>query len=88
MVFAALPVGKGEIVIYYYGLLVCEYLSFSGTHFKTFEESVVKVTIDTFMKWMSRIPETATDRHIVQHSVWKVPAPFCAIRYVENRRYL
>lgn len=40
----------------------------------------MEVTRDVFMKETNRLQETATDRNMVQRSVWIDLAPFCAMR--------
>lgn len=87
-VFAARPIGKGTVVGYYYGSLVYEDLSAAGSRLKTYGENIMKVTKATFSKWANRLPETATDRNMVEHPVWIVPAPFCAMHFVKDGRYL
>lgn len=51
-------------------------------------ESIMKRTRDTFHKLSSRLPVTATDRNIVQHSVWTVLAKVCATCFANDVRNL
>lgn len=48
----------------------------------------MKVTKETFLKWMNRLPETATDRNMARHTMWIIPAPFRAMQYVNDGGYL
>lgn len=66
-VSAAQPMGEGTIVGYDYGFLVYENLNSSGSRFKTYGESVVEVTRETFRKWENRLLKTA--RTTVRHPV-------------------
>lgn len=59
-----------------------------GSSFKMYIESIMKVTSETFYKWVNRLPVTTTDRNIVQPSVQIVPTLFCAMLYVNNGRHL
>lgn len=40
------------------------------------------------MIWGHHSHEKVVQRDKVQHNVWILPAPFCAMRYVNNGRYL
>lgn len=50
-----------------------------GYHINRGGEGIMKVTRETFLKWVTRLPETVTNGNVVQHSVWIVPSPFCAM---------
>lgn len=87
-VFAAQPMKKGSIVRYYYGSLVYDYFSSTGSRFKTYGESVMKVTRETYLGLTNQLLETAMNRNMGHRSVRIVTALFCTIRYLNGRRYL
>lgn len=48
----------------------------------------MNVVWETFLKRTSRFLETLTDWNIMHHSMWIVPASFCAMRYMNDGRCL
>lgn len=42
----------------------------------------------TSKKWVNHLPETVIDRNEIEHPVWSVPAPCCAMQYANDERYL
>lgn len=85
-VLVAQSVGRESTVGQFYGSVAYKDLSSSGSRFKTYVESIMSVSMETFLKWANSHPETAKGRETVQYSVWIGPAPFCAMCYVENER--
>lgn len=63
-VFPVRTVGKGRMAGYYYGSLVYVDFSSSGSRFETYEENVLKVTVETFVKCVSRFSKTTPDRNM------------------------
>lgn len=86
--FAAWPVYKGSIADYYHHSLVYHDLCSGGPRFKMHGKTKMTETWEMFLKWTNRLPETAADRITLQHSVWIVPASFCAIPLCERRELL
>lgn len=46
------------------------------------------VSVETFEKWVLEVPKRVKDRNKIERSVWIVPHPFCAKRYLKDERYL
>lgn len=84
--FAARPADEESIVRYHYGSLVYDKLSCDGSCFKMFGKSIAMVTRESLLKLEKELPETATDRDMVQHPVQIEAAPFCAMHYVDGGR--
>lgn len=76
-----------SIVGYYHGSLVYENQSFRRSLVRTYGKSIVEVTRDAFLNGVNWILETATGR-IIYYLVLIIRSPFCAMRYVNDRRYL
>lgn len=87
-VFGAWPVRMRSIKDYYYGSLVYGNLRSGGSQFKSYDNSIMNITKNTFLKWKNPPPVLVTVRNKVQHPVRIVPAPFYAMRYVNNQSYL
>lgn len=83
-VFAARPLGKRNIVGFYYGTLLCKGFGFTASSFKSYGQTIMKATRQTFSKLGNRLQESAMDRNMVQHLVWMVPVLFCAMCYLNN----
>lgn len=87
-VFATRRVVNESLAGYYCSLLVHENLRSGGSVFKTYGESIMTEVRKAFLKWMSRLSETATNWNLVEHPVRKVSATFCAMCCVNNSSYL
>lgn len=48
----------------------------------------MQLTVRTFRRWGNELAEKETDIHLVDHKVCIVPAPQCAMRYINYPRYL
>lgn len=46
------------------------------------------LTADTFRKLENDLSEKFMDKERIGHKLWKVPARFCALQYVNDARYL
>lgn len=86
--FAVQPVGMGRIVGYYYGSSVYEGPNSGGFRYEMSGNRAVNVTSEIVLKWAKRLPETATDRNAVHCPLQILPAPFCAMPYVNDGEYL
>lgn len=86
--FAAGPVGKRTIMGYYYGHFVYEECSPAGSLSGMHSENKLKRTKETFMNLANRLPDTVTDKNMVQQLWWRVSAPFCTVHYDNDGRYL
>lgn len=75
---------KARILRYYYDSFVYGHLGSGVSGFRTYGESIMRVTRDKFRTWTNRLPEMAMDRSVVYHPVRIVPIPFCAMRYVNQ----
>lgn len=75
---------RESIVGYYYGLLVYENLRSGASRLKTYGQSIMKITKKRLLKLANRLLAMTKDSNRVQHSVEIVPAPFCALRYVND----
>lgn len=53
-----------------------------------YEEGVMKVTTETFRKLRKELPVSVVSKDEIEYSVWTVPAPLCAVRYINDARYL
>lgn len=53
-----------------------------------YEKRIISITVQTFIKGKVRILDMVVDRNGTEQTVWKVPAPFCATKYVNDARYL
>lgn len=51
-------------------------------------ETIIKVTREMLMKWANWLPETAMAGNMMQIPVWVVSVPFCAMRHMNNGRYV
>lgn len=47
----------------------------------------MKVTQKTFLRWANLLPDSVSDRNLMLHPVWLVPAPCCAVHCVNDGRY-
>lgn len=61
----AWPFVNGSIVRYYYGSFVYEDLISGGSRSETYDEGIMEVTKEMFLKWANRLPEMATARKMV-----------------------
>lgn len=48
----------------------------------------MEVTAESFRRWAVELNENVSDNEGQKHSVWVVPSPFCAMRYINDPRYL
>lgn len=48
---------------------------------------IMKLTKDIFPKWASRLHEKVHDRDNVEHNMWIVAVPFCAMLHINYRGY-
>ena len=87
-VFADKNLGEGQLVGWYYGSLVYSDLSGLPQKYKTYSEGIMCVTVDDFEKWSMVVDHEVVARNGVRHKVFIVPAPFCAMRYINDPRYL
>lgn len=44
--------------------------------------------METFRKLANELNERVTEKHGVVHKIWIVHVPFCAVRYLNDARYL
>lgn len=73
---------------YYHKSLVNEDLTVVNRSNKTYGEHAPVLTKETMQKWANHVGDSATNKDKVQHSVWIISAPNCAIPYVYYGRYL
>lgn len=78
--FAVQPVDKRTVVGYYDGSIVYENLSFGRFFFKAYGERMMKVTEESFRKWVNRLSDMETCRNMAQPSLWIFSA--CFVRLV------
>lgn len=86
--FANGAFGNVEMVGHYHGSLVHSDLTKERHKMQTYEEGLSQVTADIFKMWGNELAERMTDSDGNEHKVWIVPAPFCAMQYVNDARYL
>lgn len=86
--FASRKITKREVLGYYYGSLVYANLTQERYKTKMFGHGVRKVTANTFWRPANILPEKVVRKDGVEHKVWTVPAPLCAMLYNEGVRYL
>lgn len=79
--------GKRDVVGYYSGSLVYENMTWHQHTTKKYEEAVMQVTRESFCKWAKGFADTVKDREGKEHAVGIVPAPFCAMKYIDDGRY-
>lgn len=60
----------------------------ADTRHKSNGSSLMRVTREIILQLASRIPETTADTNIAQHPVWIVVAPFRAMSYLDDKKYL
>lgn len=48
----------------------------------------LQVKAESFRRWSVRLDNKVCDKDERSHSVWVVPALYCAMRYIKNPRYL
>lgn len=46
------------------------------------------VRAELFFRWALQLSKVATDSKEQMHQIWVVPAPFCAVQYINYRRFL
>lgn len=85
--FAARSLGPGETVCLNYETLVYCNLDDEKEKRRAYGERIMAVTVQTFTKWATQIPDKVTVGSRVERTAWIVPAPFCATRYVNDARY-
>lgn len=66
---------------------LCRYDSFS-TKKQDVWKNVRPVMEDLFRKWANHFFKRFTDQNVVQHPIWPVLAPLCAMRYIKDEQYL
>lgn len=54
---------------------------------RTYVESVRHVTAETFQKWSNNVAESVVNNDGAEQEVLKLPALFCAIRYINDAKY-
>lgn len=86
--FASRKFGEREVIGSYYGSLVYADLGQELQSTKRYGEGYMEVTAESFRKWALDLNEKVSDSKGQTHSVWVVPAPFCAMRYINDPRYL
>jgi len=87
--FAARPFGAEEIVGYYYGSLLYLDLLHSRNRRKVVGKGFMKVNESIFAKWALEITDPGGMMvNNKKMSVWIVPGPMCAVRYINDPRYL
>lgn len=87
-VITARPIGKGFIAGYYYGSFAYVHLSSRGCCSRAYGESIMKLTKELFVKWVNRLSEKLSHKNMEKHDEWLLPAPVCAMRYVNDERFL
>ena len=85
--FATKNFGYNQVVGYYYGSLVYSELSNEPQRFRTYSDGVMGVTAHDFEKWSIKLDGTVQDKSGNNRSVWIVPAPWCAARFINDARY-
>lgn len=87
-VFAARQLEKGRNLGYYYGSLVYSGLHAERSTTKVYGEDMMLVALEVFRAFDNEIIERARDWNVEDHPLWIVLEPFCAMRYINDRRYL
>ena len=83
--FATRAFAERELVGYFYGTLVYEDLSTASGHRPSvYGEGSMAVPVKEFQKWCLQLRMTGPDGN----PIWIYPAPFCAMRYINDARYL
>jgi len=87
--FAGRNFGKDEVVGYYYGSLLYMNLGKSRNSKKTVGKGFMKVNQEKFHKWALEVTgKGGMDWEGQKISIWIVPGPNCAMRYINDPRYL
>jgi len=87
--FTTRPIRKGEQIGYYYGTLVYDNIGIgSRTTTATYGSGVLAFHASTFNKWAFESRYKAMDRNNNQYPVWIYPAPFCAMKYINDPRHV
>lgn len=87
-IFTARWFGKGDVVGQYYGSLVYDNMILRHRTTRTYGELSLQVTQETCCKGSNCIPEMVKDEEVNEHAVWIVPAPFCAMLYINDILHL
>lgn len=86
--FAVRPFVQVLEIGYFYGSLEFTELHRRHKIKLTSDERLIKITRETIQKWVSHLHEKVENRDTVEHDASIVPAPFCAMRYIKDDRYL
>lgn len=86
--FTTRPLQRGDTVGYYYGALVYGNIGVNHRLHKRYGVGVLAVTSADFEKWSAHINDFRfTDRNNNRYDGYVAPAPFCAMRYINDPRY-
>ena len=90
-IFTQKAIGKGEVIGYFYGTLVYNNAPISSTQSNTamIGEGILQQPLNKFKHWavnMSVMIPLGRALHSEQTEVWIYPAPFCAMRFVNDGR--
>lgn len=80
--------GKLDVVRNYYGFVVHANLTGELQKQKSYGEELIQLTDATLRKWANDVPENVTKTEGMQHRAWIVYVLFCAMRYINDIRYL
>lgn len=53
----------------------------------TYWKGVLQETVEIFRKWVNELSGKVLKKDVVEHWVWVVPVPYCAVRYINNASY-
>lgn len=80
--------GKEDRPDFYYESLVCADLIRERHKTKKYEESMMKVTAETFAKWAKELLRKVTNKHGADHKTPIIHCAFSAMRYFSFFKYL
>lgn len=77
--FAGRPLAIEELTGYYQASLVYSDLYGQIQLRKTYEEGVLRATVEKYCKLAFNIPDKTVDQKVVEWTAWTVPVPFCCM---------
>lgn len=86
--FASRMIGKGVVIVYYYGALVFSMVTKIRQRTRNYRDVVLQVTTGTLRKWKNEQLDKIMDEEGSKNRVWIVAAQFSAMRYISDDRYL
>lgn len=79
---------KSKVMEYYYASVVNTDLNWERHKIKTYTLGLMSFTSETFRKWAFEPEKKAMVKDRSLHKLWVIIAPFCAMSYINDPRYL